>query len=475
MLALHFAGTGGEGDVLTARCKGPGMLAGAPGRWRTLELRRTVEGGWVGIDGGEGQGAVRLREGDAELAAALLPEWAGAAVAALAPGWPRDLHEALSLWPLKGRGTIVFDGAHFLAALPELLAPGRGPVLLPGGAARLGLPTVAAAEALCRSLSVPGTAGAAAPTPLVPALAGLARLFLHGQGAWATSDIGAGPAASYEELLAASPAVGTGLVDLTRARLDGPVRTCIIRDWPFGFMHVPRTWAHGAVLRDLEPEGAAELAGCRPGDVVLEANGRPLLEAPVADAAAALQACPEATLEVVQPIVEGPFYLREASTEVLRELGGEVAEAAALDLVPRLSELLGVETSGHSLLEEVQSRPKVFAGDGGSASRLHADNVPRVQFCHVLHGTKLFAVEHDASAADAIEAGNVEVAFPVDLPLAPAQGRWLAGPGVSVAACRAGDVLCFWGGDRHCGANAAACGPCVALFHGYAWASRPGG
>jgi len=86
---------------------------------------------------------------------------------------------------------------------------------------------------------------------------------------------------------------------------------------------------------------------------------------------------------------------------------------------------------------------------------------------------KLFAVESDAAAARPVKGRSPEVAFPVDLPLPNEEGGdFLAGPGVSVAACRADDVLCFWGGDRHCGANAMVEGPCIALFHDYEWPGR---
>merc|ERR1719433_995081 len=102
-------------------------------------------------------------------------------------------------------------------------------------------------------------------------------------------------------------------------------------------------------------------------------------------------------MEVEQPLLERPFYLREASTAVLLELGGAATEQPVLELIPTLSGLLGA-SAGASGLREVQPRPKVFAGDGGSGSRVHADNVPRVQFCHVVQGVKLFTVEHDAGA-----------------------------------------------------------------------------
>jgi len=110
----------------------------------------------------------------------------------------------------------------------------------------------------------------------------------------------------------------------------------------------------------------------------------------------------------------------------------------------------------------------VFAGDGGSASRRHADQQHRVQFCHVLHGAKLFALDASgagAGAEDAAASGYGEIFLPPGPPLPEAEAAWLTGRAVSVAECCAGDIFCFWGGDRHCGANALSAGPCVALFH----------
>jgi len=326
-------------------------------------------------------------------------------------------------------------------------------VLLAGGAAKLGLATGAASGALRAALE--------------GADKGLARLFL---GADSRPDGGAQEEpASYGDLLEASAAVRGGLVDLTRSRGEDR-RSVRLEEWPFGFEHVPRTWAHGAVMRELEPGGTAESAGCRPGDIIVSANGRPVVHASLSEVAAALRASEHLVMEVEQTVLDCPLYLREASPDVLLELAGPSAVQGAMDVIPQLTGLLA-ESQGGQGLEEVQSQPKVFAGDGGSASRLHADNVPRAQVCHVLHGVKLFAVEHGAAEAVPIDEAvdEAEISFPADLPLGGTHAAWLAGPGVSLAACRPGDILCFWGGDRHCGINAMSSGPCIALFHGYHW------
>eukprot|EP00443_Scrippsiella_acuminata_P043426 CAMPEP_0115325204 /NCGR_PEP_ID=MMETSP0270-20121206/82889_1 /TAXON_ID=71861 /ORGANISM="Scrippsiella trochoidea, Strain CCMP3099" /LENGTH=612 /DNA_ID=CAMNT_0002745377 /DNA_START=156 /DNA_END=1994 /DNA_ORIENTATION=- len=456
-----------QDDILLVRCRLKGER-----HWRMLDLRRDGHGYWANACGVE-ESRITLRKNDAELAAEWLPVSISAQtpISECAPSWPEDVHEALTPWPLKGCGTIVFDAQYFLESACELLAGGQGPLLFPGGAEQLALPSMFAGKALQQALS--GTS------------MGLAELFLHGvddskqRGGFAEDkhckDI------LYEDLLDASEAVSTGLVDLTRARLVGTRRTCRMSEWPYGFLHIPRTWAHGVVLRDLEPLGEAELAGCRRGDVVIAANGQPTFDAPAQEAAAAVELPRNLALEVQQPVLEGPFYLRDASVRAIGELAGVDAEEAVLELVPRLSQLLaergGDGGNRNSLSEEDGERalwreeqPSVFAGDGGSASQLHADTEPRVQFCHVLHGIKLFAIEHDPRASGALDCASAEVSFPVDLPLAEDQGaRWLASPGVSVAACRAGDLLCFWGGDQHCGANALGVGPCVALFHAYEW------
>jgi len=279
---------------------------------------------------------------------------------------------------------------------------------------------------------------------------------------------------SYGDLLAVSEGIRTGVVDFSRGHVPaGPRRTAHLELQPFGgfgLEYVPRTWARGVVFRALEPGGEADCAGCREGDAVVSADGRAFLEVPLSDVQALLApvipASQQITLEVEQPLLPKPFYIREASTALLRDLAGPSTEDAALKLVPYIKQLLAEERNDELHFEE--DRPMVFAGDGGSASRVHADQQHRVQFCHMLHGAKFFALDTSGELGtgdDAKSNGYNEVSLPVDLPLPPDKVAWLSRPEVSVTLAHAGDIFCFWGGDRHCGANALSKGPSVALFH----------
>lgn len=425
---------------------------------KSMKLLRQVNGSWVGL-------GTEILASDTDLAAALLPFGRGVArggqcieadVAKYAPEWPQPLISALGLWGLKGRGTVVFDGKYFLDNLTDLVEKGRGPVLFPGGASSLGLPTTTGVEAMSAALSPAGKPSSSSQGCEI----GVASLFLGEAGK-------ENECISYGSLLDASEAVSYGRVDLSQSQsVVGSRRTVILEEWPFGFMWAPRTEIHGAVIRELEPEGIAECAGCRVGDIIVSANGQEILDAPLW---AVNKILSTARLELVveQPMLPQSFYLRESTPDALRTLAGEEAESSAYDVIPALERLMK-DSEGAQGLQAVQQVPKVFVGDAGSASRLHIDTELRVQFCHVLHGTKLFAVEYDSDLAVTIEdVDKVEMSCAPSRPLPEAQAAWLSGPGVSLAACRPGDLLCFWGGDRHGGINAMASGPCVALFHGY--------
>jgi len=375
-----------------------------------------------------------------------------------APCWPKEVIQQLDVWPLKGPGTIVFDTQYFLQYVAKRVAPGKGLLLFPAAAAHMGLPSSNVQTALKDAMM--------SCSGLVAQLMGA-----NGEPAGELEDA---RHASYGELLAVSEGISTGVVDFSRGHVPaGPRRTACMELQPFGgfgLEYVPRTWARGVVIRALEPGGEADCAGCREGDAVVSADGRTFLDVPLSDVQALLApvipASQQITLEVEQPLLPKPFYIREASTALLRDLAGPSSEDAALQLVPCVKQLLAEE--GNDELHFEEDRPMVFAGDGGSASRIHADQQHRVQFCHMLHGAKFFAL--DTSGAldtgdDAKSNGYNEVSLPVDMPLPPDKAAWLCRPGVSVTVAHAGDIFCFWGGDRHCGANALSTGPCVALFH----------
>lgn len=395
---------------------------------------------------------LELRMSDVELAAALLPEAGragGVGVPELAPSWPSAVTEKLSQWPLRGPGILVFDGNFFLDNIAELVSAGRGLLVFPGGLAALGLP-IAGLPVTLRDSMKPGV--------------GLAAQLLKAE-AQIHEPI------PYGDLLRASDGVASGVVDFSRGYqvADGR-RRAVLEPQPFGgfgLEYVPRTWACGAVIRAMEPEGVADCAGCREGDVIVAADGESLLDAPLAQVRNVMAFAREpVALEIEQPLIERPFYLREATTRLLQELAGEGAENAAWELVPSIEAMMRARNAGGLVFEE--QRPMVFAGDGGSSSRRHADQQHRVQFCHVLSGSKLFALDTRGGAGsdeDASAGGSAEVSLPVDQPLGEDLAAWLRSEEVSAALCQAGDIFCFWGGDRHCGANGMDALPCIALFH----------
>lgn len=229
-------------------------------------------------------------------------------------------------------------------------------------------------------------------------------------------------------------------------------------------------WAHGAAFRDVKPPEFVD--GCQRGDVIITANGINIFNAPLSEVGVALRSGLPLIVEVKQPLLCGPFYIHSASPAFLSELAGPAAAEAAQAVVPEVRRLFA--SRSHCKAPALkQNRAGVWAGDGGSTSRVHRDNDPQIEFCHVLNGVKLFTVDTDSSssAAKPREGINkweesVETSLPSDLPLSDEMAKWLSGSAVSVVAGGPGDVLCFWGGDVHCGTNAMASGPCIALFHG---------
>eukprot|EP00929_Paragymnodinium_shiwhaense_P109070 TRINITY_DN75435_c0_g1_i1.p1 TRINITY_DN75435_c0_g1~~TRINITY_DN75435_c0_g1_i1.p1 ORF type:complete len:269 (-),score=22.51 TRINITY_DN75435_c0_g1_i1:133-939(-) len=248
-------------------------------------------------------------------------------------------------------------------------------------------------------------------------------------------------------------------------------RSAKLDEWPFGFAWGPRAEVHGAVIRELEPGGSADRAGVKLGDVVLTAGGDDILDAGLHDIPWALSK-PDSdgclSLEVGTPVMNNSVYLREASTAALRELMSPSIERLTMQLIPSLLQVLqGRNPNSASFLQPVQKLPKVFIGDAGTASRVHIDTEPRVQFCHTLRGCKLFAVQADPDDSYADIFREFETSCATEGQLADAASSWLSSPSTSIASCRAGDILVFWGGHLHGGANGSAAGPCVSLFHGF--------
>lgn len=72
-----------------------------------------------------------------------------------------------------------------------------------------------------------------------------------------------------------------------------------------------RRWARGAVIRRVGKNGVAERAGCKAGDIIVTINGEGVLNAPLSRVEELLQELP-VQLELGQPLLEEPIYIREA-------------------------------------------------------------------------------------------------------------------------------------------------------------------
>ena len=200
--------------------------------------------------------------------------------------------------------------------------------------------------------------------------------------------------------------------------------------------------------------------------VVLQAQFKAIREAfnfrPVQD----MLAMPNAvTLTLSRPQLADKIYLREvpAVDDALYSLSGD--RFSLQDLVPRLGQDFGTNYLFFS-----EQTPMLFAGDRGTGSHLHIDRKPLVQFCHVLHGTKVFCVApregHRPGPVVPWEStGAPEAVLSTDAELPTGAGKWLQRDDVSVALVRPGDILMFLGQSLHAGCNGAS-ELCAAVFHG---------
>mmetsp|Transcript_56895 Transcript_56895/g.166609 ORF Transcript_56895/g.166609 Transcript_56895/m.166609 type:complete len:560 (+) Transcript_56895:74-1753(+) len=397
--------------------------------WRRVLLRPSGLHRWTDRDK-----TVTLTLDGASAQSASLPGIGGhAALDECAPQWPKSVVSELRPWSLKGPGIVVYDTDTFIKNAVAFVAAGQGPVLFPGGAQRLGLPSAmlvgaTSEETVSSAWDILGRGKSELPL-------------------------------SYGKMLRASQEMRTGIVDLGQVSFASDnLRSVKLPSRPFGWEYAPRMWEHGAAIRSVDPGGPADKAGCRPGDVIVSANGRWLFDAPLSVVDSLLQdATPPIELEVAQATLAEPLYLREALPVVLRALpSGVAAEDAAEQLLPALQELLGLQVS---LTDDV---PKVFLGDGGSGSYVHVDEVQQVQMCHVLRGTKFFGV---AATPPPRLPGTAEVTLPVNRELSGETAKWLASRHVSLVAAGPGDVLLFWGGCWHFGSNGMGKQACLALFH----------
>ena len=188
-------------------------------------------------------------------------------------------------------------------------------------------------------------------------------------------------------------------------------------------------------------------------------------------------------LSFTRPTLEDKIYLREvpAVDEALQALAGEPGEPGEpgdltlRELVPSLSKHFSMDYLFFS-----EQTPMLFAGDGGTGSHLHIDRKPLVQFCHVLHGTKVFCVapagasapgpvvpwdRKDPTDPKGPSSPSYEATLSTDSELPAGAAEWLQREDVSVAVVQPGDVLLFLGQSLHAGCNGAG-RLCMAVFHG---------
>ncbi|CAJ1389216.1 unnamed protein product [Effrenium voratum] len=339
-----------------------------------------------------------------------------------APAWPAELREELAQWPLKGPGTLVFDPNFFVQRGAARVLLGPGPVLFPGAAAALGLPTADCTQAL--------------------------RAAVAGRSLQAVL----GKADSMEGLLGGlPPSLQSGHFDLPT---DASSTCEAVMHQPLDVLELEsRSWTCGAVVRELKgPE--AGCIGCRVGDFISKIDGADVMDLPFDDVVRRLRAGP-LKVSFARPDRTDFMYLREVPAvpeSMAPFLGGEPVDMQ--QLVPALAEhLAGGDLFFH------RATPMLFAGDGGTASHLHIDaqGTPLVQFCHVLHGTKLLltAPRADAEPGPVLPWGSEasEVRFPAGGVLQQEAAEWLLRPEVSVAAAGPGDLLLFQGQAPHAGCN----------------------
>mmetsp|Transcript_6852 Transcript_6852/g.12064 ORF Transcript_6852/g.12064 Transcript_6852/m.12064 type:complete len:584 (-) Transcript_6852:27-1778(-) len=407
------------------------------------------------------QPALLLREGDTswrgkalsvsftieDLMAAVLPSRARSRFDSKAPAWPRDLVKELAGGVLKGPGAVVFDPNFFVQRGPALaLRPGAGPVIFPRGAELLELSTAALSQSMQRVLG--GSC--------------LEDFLTKGHNN-----------ASLGDAIANLPeSVTKGHISFTAGSRSeaapGEEFEVLIERQPTGLRCESRSWVSGAVVRSVFKSCKAAEAGCKPGDIIKTINGMDVLEMDFDKIQAMLDGKTPLHLVMQRGSMSSDVYLREvpAEDEAMALFAGEGATSRCL--VPELASHLGTRE-----LFFGEQKPMLFAGGAGSASHIHVDKLPLIQFCHVLHGTKFFCVDADRGNHTpgparpwSDEKTSPEAAIPCGgAALEEEASQWLKQKDVSVAAVEAGDILLFKGRVAHCGVNALG-EPCVALFHG---------
>jgi len=420
---------------------------------------------------------------------ALLPK----AVARSAPHWPSSLHSTLARRRVSGSGTIAFDGGWFLSKLTTSTL--ERPLLLPDGAARLGLSGLVRASEV---VAAAATAGGGRDDGLVQMLLGALACE---SGVDTGHEWGGEGRLIGESTWGDLAQVGADIAEgCLAARGTGPLRVVFEPDEPMGLGFGPRVptpavaMGHepgegesvgaGAEVGEVEPDGAAEDAGVRPGMVVTEWSSSQRADAslPLAfedfldaideerDAGQRLvltfdTAAPLTHLYAVEMPAASALAALAVSAGGLPAIGSDAGVGASFDGLCGL-ELLWREPT-----------PRLFLGASGSVTCAHVDICPQLQVAHGLVGTKVLGVasqqatprlsaEHagDAGGAgSAIDEGAAHV--PMDRPLSPRQARLLEDPEVTLVLLQEGDLAVFDSGALHFASNGAE-GLAGALYHG---------
>ncbi len=414
---------------------------------------------------------------------------APAAMAHNAPHWPSALHSDLARRRMSGPGTIAFDGGWFLSKLTTSTID--RPLLLPDGAARLGLSGLLRASKILSA----AVAGGGQDDGLVQMLLGALACE---SGVDTGHDWGGEGRLIGESTWGDLVQVGADIAEGCQAALGtGPLRVVFEADEAMGLGFGPRvpsaavamglqpaegeSVGSGAEVGEVEPRGAAAEAGVRPGMVVTgwSASGRgeeapPLAFEDILDAIDAVRDAGQAlvlTFDTAAPLthlyaVEMPAASALAALAVsaggLPAIGSDSGVGVAFDRLCG-SELLWREPI-----------PRLFLGASGSVTCAHVDICPQLQVAHGLVGTKVLGVapqeatsrwiaEHAGDADSAIDEGAAHV--PMDRPLSPRQARLLEDPDMTLVLLQEGDLAVFDSGALHFASNGAE-GIAGALYHG---------
>eukprot|EP00913_Durusdinium_trenchii_P018008 g16922.t1 len=271
--------------------------------------------------------------------------------------------------------SVIFDPNYFVQRGPSCALSSGAPVLFPGGAEQLQLPTQRWISALAsRDLrTLQGVLGGP----------DFSQMMRNLPDAWRHHSICSLTAAHFDILSAIDAESCSKTYSVQVGNMDVRSEALALES---------ASWTCGAMLRQVSDE--LREAGCEVGDLLCRIGDRDVRREKfetIQELLSAASAAPDLELTFAKVRVE-QIYLREvlASQDSLRPFLGEESRGVtveASELVAQLGQQLGSDT-----LFVSERVPMLFAGDGGTGSHLHIDRKPLLQFCHVLHGRKFFTV-----------------------------------------------------------------------------------